>query len=179
MDDKRIFTISENLLEIRAHGSYGFPFEYLPSSLSRFINGCVECHWHTELELIIVTSGQMTYYVNNTSQRLTAGSGILVNSNSIHMTKPSKDVCEYHAFIFHPRMIYGFENSLIHQKYCQTIINQPDFSYFYFNPEIEGHRQFIEKACTLAEFCAVQEESEVFHPHTLTPLQASVFPVGL
>ena len=50
----------------------------------------VPWHWHKEVELFYVESGVVEYYIPKGKAVFPAGSGGLVNSNVLHMTK-SKD----------------------------------------------------------------------------------------
>ena len=55
--------------ELKAHGSYEFPVNISYEQLSRYERGSFSWHWHPEIELTFVLSGQIGYQVNGASQR--------------------------------------------------------------------------------------------------------------
>ena len=44
----------EDLMETAQHGSTLYPFQFYYEDLSVFDFNCIEWHWHTELEFIIL-----------------------------------------------------------------------------------------------------------------------------
>jgi AraC family transcriptional regulator, melibiose operon regulatory protein len=50
--------------ELKAHGSYEFPVNISYEQLSRYERGSFSWHWHPEIELTFVLSGQIGYQVN-------------------------------------------------------------------------------------------------------------------
>ena len=54
---------------------------------------------------------------------LTAGDGIFCNSNALHSGHMRNDQdCTYLSVTFHPRFLYGYENSILHTKYVANIV---------------------------------------------------------
>ena len=49
--------------ELKAHGSYEFPVNISYEQLSRYERGSFSWHWHPEIELTFVLSGQIGYQV--------------------------------------------------------------------------------------------------------------------
>lgn len=119
---KKIY-VAKNLQEETTHGDFTFPFYVSEDSLYDYDQNSIACHWHSELELTVVTKGRMEYHINDRSFLLTAGTGILTNSNALHFAYPvNEENCWYQTIIFDPRFIYGYEGSVIERKYIDSIV---------------------------------------------------------
>lgn len=114
--------IEKSQKEIKEHGSYSFPVNISEESITRYEGGTFLWHWHPEIELTLITSGQMTYRVNNSQYLLKEGNALFNNCNVLH-SGYMKDNCDctYLSVTFHPRFIYGYENSLLQTKYVDFI----------------------------------------------------------
>lgn len=108
--------------EIKSHGNYAFPVHVSYETIQAYEQGNFQWHWHPEIELTWVISGQMEYYVNDSRYLLRAGDGLFGNSNALHSGHMKDDQdCSYISVTFHPRFIYGYENSLLQTKYVDFI----------------------------------------------------------
>ena len=88
--------------ELKAHGSYEFPVNISYEQLSRYERGSFSWHWHPEIELTFVLSGQIGYQVNGKSYVLKEGDGIFCNTNALHSGTG------WTASIFQPRSPRAF-----------------------------------------------------------------------
>ena len=110
--------------ELKEHGNYEFPLVVSYESLSQYDSGSFIWHWHDEIELTFIIKGKIEYIVNDTKYLLEEGQGLFGNSNTLHMGKMyEKEECEYISITFHPKLLYGYEGSIIKTKYVETIIN--------------------------------------------------------
>ena len=110
--------IDEQQQEVKDHGHYEFPVFISQEVLSRYERGSFIWHWHTEVELTLVVEGQISYQVNERVYELKAGDGLFCNSNALHTGRmKDKQDCYYISITFHPRILYGFEGSLIWKKF--------------------------------------------------------------
>ena len=121
--------INEDKKELKQHGDYTFPVNLSGEMLSRYEGGAFFWHWHTEIELTLVLKGQIEYRVNERTYHLKAGDGLFCNSNAMHagMRIDNQD-CQYFSTTFHPRFLYGFENSILQTKYVDPVLNAPAFA---------------------------------------------------
>ena len=55
----------KNQKEIKSHGNYEFPVNISPESIQSYEQGYFLWHWHPEIELTWIISGQIEYYVND------------------------------------------------------------------------------------------------------------------
>ena len=61
--------------ELKAHGTYEFPVNISRKRLSSYGTGSFPWHWHDEVELTLVLSGEIDYRVNDSRYLLKAGEG--------------------------------------------------------------------------------------------------------
>ena len=121
--------INEEKKELKQHGDYTFPVHLSGELLSRYEGGAFFWHWHTEIELTLILKGQIEYRVNERTYHLRAGDGLFCNSNAMHAGRriDGQD-CQYFSTTFHPRFLYGFENSILQTRYVDPILNTAAFS---------------------------------------------------
>ena len=109
--------------ELKAHGSDEFPVNISYEQLSRYERGSFSWHWHPEIELTFVLSGQIGYQVNGKSYILKEGDGIFCNTNALHSGHMIDGMdCVYISTTFAPRFLYGFSNSVIQTRYVEPVL---------------------------------------------------------
>lgn len=88
-------------------------------------------HFHEDVEIVTVTSGNMAYSVNGKTLMLHAGDTIFVNSNQIHYSMALDGECaKYVIFIAHPDIL---NSSLqVQLSALLPIISNPDLPYLRF-----------------------------------------------
>lgn len=101
-------------------------FPYIASyvDLDRYPGRFCPWHWHKSVELFYMKSGSLKYSIPGGEMIFPAGSGGMVNSNVLHMTRAGSDreknIQLLH--IFDPALIAGEQGSRIAQKYVMPII---------------------------------------------------------
>ena len=50
----------DSLMETASHGSIEYPFQFYDENMEQFDFNCVDWHWHTELEFVLVENGYVT-----------------------------------------------------------------------------------------------------------------------
>lgn len=112
----------ENQKELKEHGNYAFPVNISIERIESYENGTFLWHWHPEIELTLILSGQIEYQIEDHTFILSAGDGVFCNGNALHsghMYKGQK--CTYLSITFHPRFLYGYENSILNTKFVKFI----------------------------------------------------------
>lgn len=115
--------INQNRKEMKTHGSYDFPVNFSIESIEKYEQGRFLWHWHPEIELTLVLSGEMEYHINDAVYLLEAGDGLFGNSNTLHAGfQKNGSPCTYLSVTFLPRFLYGYEGSVIQTKYVDQLV---------------------------------------------------------
>ena len=138
--------IEENRKEIKAHGDYHFPVNISEESIGKYEGGAFPWHWHPEIELTWIQSGQIEYCVNENRYTLSEGDGLFCTTNALHAGyMVDNQNCDYLSITFHPRFIYGYEGSLLHTKYVDYITTNAQWSSLKLDQQIDWQREIVEK----------------------------------
>lgn len=132
--------------------------ELLPGYTEKFphIASCVELdkyperyvpwHWHSTLELFYIERGSLEYCTPQGKQVFLAGSGGLVNSNVLHMTKlqPGVDNNIQLIHLFDPVLISGGKGNEIDKKYVTPLTNDTAIDILALFPDNPEHKIVLE-----------------------------------
>lgn len=134
-------------LEKKRHGTPDFPIQYyrVKSGHPQYV---MAPHWHKEMEIIRVLSGDFRVFLNNEEHRLSAGDILLVNGGTIHRGEPKR--CTYECLVFDLSMLRRQHNDAA-QRFLAPLLNDTaEFA----PPEYKGDRKVID-----ALFDAMQQEA--------------------
>lgn len=130
--------------ELKEHGSYQFPLLVSQELLSRYETGAFLWHWHPEIELTLIQKGEILYRVNNHSFHLHEGQALFGNANALHAgSMINHQDCSYMSVTFDPKLIYGYENSLIYEKYMKPIVQNPSLPAIALDLTSKWHNEAI------------------------------------
>ena len=62
--EKQVITVDQNLRELCEHGSPAFPMTVSHDDLSLFLDQYILCHWHGDLEIVVVQKGKVSYQIH-------------------------------------------------------------------------------------------------------------------
>lgn len=83
-----------------------FPLYVRKGLLRLFDRYAAACHWHSDLEFILVLDGVMDYFINGQVTRIDAGNGIFVNSKRLHYGFSSENTdCSFLVVAVHPLLL--------------------------------------------------------------------------
>lgn len=123
--------------ELKSHGSWSFPFHTSHEILSSYERGSFSWHWHPEVELTLFLSGEMEYQVNDRIYHMKAGDGLFCNANALHTGRMIQGHdCHYFSVTFLPRLISGFEDSLIYTRFLEPVLTSARLSSVSFSPAV-------------------------------------------
>lgn len=121
-----------------------FPYIASHVEMDKYAEPFVPWHWHKEVELFYLKSGVLEYYTPKGKVVFPAGSGGLVNSNVLHMTKPQENVRNtvqlLHLF---DTSFIGTQGSRIDQKYITPILAARQLELFALYPNNTEHVQIL------------------------------------
>jgi AraC family transcriptional regulator, melibiose operon regulatory protein len=84
----------------------GFPIYARKGELRHFDKYTAACHWHPDLEFILILEGSMDYFVNGQILHINKGEGIFVNGKRLHYgySKNNCD-CTFLCVVVHPALL--------------------------------------------------------------------------
>lgn len=96
--------------ETVAYNNPLFPLYVRYGKLSLYPEYTCTSHWHSDLELILIRKGSMTYNINGKLVELTQKSGVMVNSKQLHYGfSKNRQECEFICVLISPEL---FRNNL-------------------------------------------------------------------
>lgn len=95
------------LKENRIHGDTIFPIGIYSIAYEKESN-YFDCHWHEEMEFLMITEGKATFQIDTEYIELSKGEAIFINSGVLHAGYLITN-CDYSftAIVFNPNMLYN------------------------------------------------------------------------
>lgn len=111
-----------------------FPVYVRRAPLSVFPDFSADSHWHDDIELIMVMSGQMLYKINGEITVLNEGEGLIVNSKQLHygFSKTKKE-CDFICILFHPVLVCS--SKTFEENYVKPFL-ESSVSFVHLSPDI-------------------------------------------
>jgi AraC-like DNA-binding protein len=112
----------EILRENRIHGHPMYPVSVyqLVCAVGEPI---LECHWHEELEFIVVTSGKAIFQVGTVNMEVSAGQALFIQSGDIHAGYALDETpCSYDAFVFHADFLTSSMYDAVQEKFLDPLL---------------------------------------------------------
>lgn len=106
--------------ELSAHGTLSFPCAGYSTLYSDDREDSIPWHWHEEIELIFIKSGNLDLYLPQKKFHLKKGELFFVNSNILH-SAAAVPFCELHSLVFHPHLITGAGDSVFAVRYINPL----------------------------------------------------------
>ena len=134
----------EHLKEQKFHGSYDFPLLISRERITAYEADSFFWHWHPEIEITVVTSGEMLYHVNNCHLHLKKGDALFGNTATLHSGSMYKHSdCEYTSITFDAKLLYGSESSILYHTYMKPILQNYAFPCLHFDGSKPWHTQAL------------------------------------
>ena len=119
-----------------------YPIYIRRDFLSNFPNYTAESHWHEDIELIAIISGEMLYNVNGEIITLGEGDGIFINARQFHFGfSEEKQECDFICILFHPMILCT--TKLFETEYIEPLLNSK-IPYFHLSKKILWQKNILE-----------------------------------
>ncbi|RII36472.1 AraC family transcriptional regulator [Clostridium chromiireducens] len=85
----------------------------------------LNCHWHDEIEFILITSGKAIFQIENSSYEVNKGDIIIIGSGELHSaySQSSSDLCTCKSLAFNCDMLSSKSSDAIQIKFINPLIN--------------------------------------------------------
>lgn len=124
-----------------------FPYIASRVELDKYTGRYVPWHWHRTVELFYMESGSLEYETPGGKIVFPAGSGGMVNSNVLHMTramsKSERNIQLLH--IFDVSLLAGEQGSRIEQKYITPVITASQIELIPFFPGNAAEEKILKR----------------------------------
>ncbi len=119
-------TIGPGGQETTRHGSPAFPLAVYHSVMGRNVLGYIPWHWHTEIQLCLVTRGAIRFSVDECQHLLQTGEGVFVGSGYLHTARPEGGPdSAYICLDADPRLLTAFPGSALEERYVTPFLQDP------------------------------------------------------
>lgn len=104
------------------HGDILFHMSVHIAKIKRNEKIILYCHWHDEIEILVITKGRAKVQIGSNSYKLEEGEYVFIQPNELHgaYTIDGNEV-EFYAVVIHGDFLASFINDLIQQKFINTI----------------------------------------------------------
>ena len=113
------------LQEQLPHGNAMFPFMIHEVSSDTRTEERIACHWHEEIEILVVTKGSAVLILNNDRYELKEGYVAFILPNHLHLvTALLGDTFDFYAVVFHPDLLSSSIQDVIQQQYFDSVLQE-------------------------------------------------------
>lgn len=112
--------------ELQPHGSLEFPCAGYSSHHTDRQEDIIPWHWHEEIEIVYIKSGQMEIKIPSQAFLLQEGDFVVINANVLHYGAAVAE-CELRSLVFSPALVTGNEDLVFAQKYMQPLLTCSHF----------------------------------------------------
>ena len=118
----RPITVDDSLQELTQHGTRDFPVSMDRQVVSDEHHGGIR-HWHEEIQIALVTEGEVVFRAEEQEIHLCAGQGFFVNSGVHHEAHPTeRGDGVYICVNFLPNVIFGQADSVVRRDYVDPVL---------------------------------------------------------
>ncbi len=135
-------TIMQDGSERIGYKNPAFPVYLNFGDMDMFPNRVCMCHWHEELEILLVTKGSLCFNVNGISVTVQEDNAIFINSRQLHYSF-SKDGtnCEYQCLDFLPQLLCV--NDELRNRFVLPLVNSQGIPFLILRKSIPEHRPLL------------------------------------
>lgn len=120
-----------------------YPIYMRKGLLSTYPNYAAPVHWHDDIELIAVLSGEMQYNVNGEVIVLKEKEGIIVNARQLHFGFSEKrKECDFICILLHPLMLCT--TPAYERDFVLPVLNNKNAAFVKLNKEIIWQKEILE-----------------------------------
>lgn len=111
--------------------------------LSNYPNYSAISHWHDDIELIYVISGQMQYSINGKHVLLQSGEGIFVNTRQLHYGfSKNYQECIFICILMHPLLLCS--SPYVEKKFVMPVLQNECFPFLLLHKENTNENNILE-----------------------------------
>ena len=118
----RPILVDDTRRELTQHGTRDFPLSMDRQEVASPSHGNVR-HWHPEVQIALVTEGEVLFRAGGETFRLGAGEGFFVNGGVLHEAAPTEQADGIYVCVnFLPDLVYGQNDSVVRRDYVDPLL---------------------------------------------------------
>lgn len=99
--------------------------------------GFLSLHWHEEVQFLYVLAGSAVTRVYDQSVTVSAGEGLFINRNAVHLTRGSED-CRYHSFLLPTQLLTLSLSGETAARYVSAVTERTELPCLLLREETHG-----------------------------------------
>ena len=128
--------------ELLTYGTSDFPIAFFDDDLTIVR---VPWHWHDELELVVIKSGEVSVFIAGCELRLKAGEGYFANCGILHSAELRSKNGWQHCMVFDPHVIAS-PDDIIWNTYVLPILSHENLPFIKLTREIPWQKEILSLA---------------------------------
>lgn len=117
------------------------------------------CHWHDDVELVLVTRGSLAYRVNNQEVTVREGDAIFVNARQMHYGSSPEGSCEYLCVSFRPELLCI--NAEIGSRFVFPVVTNQGIPWLLLRQDVISHKLLLTSIRKIAELSIAGHELSI------------------
>lgn len=160
--EEKMISLCESIIdgkrrELKEHGSFSFPVACYSNTQQ---NHSVPCHWHDELEMLILEKGSALLQISFIKQEVKEGDGCFINAGVLHaMEKIPGMKFNERCLVFHPRLIGGSVDSVFWQKYILPLVSDRSLPGLFLNQSVPWQKEMLSLIRNAWNACSSEKEN--------------------
>ena len=131
---------NKNLHESQIHGQLSFPYIVYKGKIPEFFSS-YPLHWHDEMELIYVRSGQGIITIQAHQYIVKSDDIVIIPPQMVHSIEQyQKSKMEYFNILFHFSLLNYSTNDTCYEKYFKPLYCHTKLPSLYLDPEVDLNR---------------------------------------
>ena len=128
--------------ELLTYGTPDFPIAFYDDDLTLVK---VPWHWHNELEIVVILSGEVSVFIAGCEITLKAGEGYFANSGILHSEKLLSKTGWQRCMVFSPRVIAS-PDDIIWNTYISPILSHENLPFIRLSPKTPWQKEILSLA---------------------------------
>lgn len=144
--------------EIKTHGTFELPMEFYDCNNRVYKDLYV--HWHKEMEIIFVITGQITVCLNDSVVKGKTGDFIFIAPEAVHYIESGNELLMFKSLVFDLRVLNGSADDFCHNTLAEPLTSHQMKISDIINNTNENYEKIKEIFFSLAKCC---EDKKMFY----------------
>lgn len=131
------------LYEQISHTTDSAPYSIHYTHLEKDTEPALYLHWHTEMEFLFLTEGELSFHIEDTVWELHAGEAIFIPSGALHCAKNAKGApISFYAIVFSPDFMISSLDASYNTYILPVMHNNLQYS-LALRPDTTWHKEIL------------------------------------